>query len=92
MAFYDAIMETIGVKRVWTHEKGLGYGRNENEEKLNLFVHPNSEDISTGAGFHLAFEAPNREAVHRFHAGASQILEKPHSPSFMTQNSFAISW
>jgi catechol 2,3-dioxygenase-like lactoylglutathione lyase family enzyme len=71
MRFYDAVMDAIGVKRVWTHEKGLGYGRNSDQEKLNLFLKSKSDrPLAAGPGFHLAFEAPDRLSVDKFYEEA----------------------
>ncbi|MGL4286309.1 MAG: VOC family protein [Phreatobacter sp.] len=68
-AFYDAIMATLGHGRVWTSEKGVGYGPNAREEKLTLFL-KQGPIILPGPGFHLAFTALTRQAVDLFHAAA----------------------
>ncbi|WP_338723596.1 VOC family protein [Devosia sp. XK-2] len=66
--FYDSTLAALGYARLWTGEKGLGYGRPDGGEKLNLFevVAP----IAPGPGFHLAFDAPDETAVDRFHSAA----------------------
>ncbi|KAM7199689.1 Glyoxalase/Bleomycin resistance protein/Dihydroxybiphenyl dioxygenase [Rhypophila sp. PSN 637] len=47
--------------------KTLGYGPDEEHEILNIFEF--KEDAAPpGAGFHLAFNAPSRDAVVEFHA------------------------
>ena len=66
--FYDAVMGAIGIERVWTHPKGLGYGPSKDQEKLNLFVKEGK--LPAGPGFHLAFAAPDRNSVDRFHSAA----------------------
>lgn len=66
-AFYDAVLGTLGYARVWTGERGLGYGP-PGREPLNLFVQ--EAEVAVGAGFHLAFEAPDPAAVDAFHAAA----------------------
>jgi catechol 2,3-dioxygenase-like lactoylglutathione lyase family enzyme len=68
MAFYDAVLAPLGYVRLWTAVDGLGYGPPEGGEKLNIFVRPNTSP--PGDGFHLAFEAPDRQSVERFHAAA----------------------
>lgn len=76
-AFYDAVIATIGGQRVMTFGDAIGYG-----------VPPKPEfwigRQTTGAGFresHLAFVAPDRQAVRAFfEAAASQgaeILNEP---------------
>jgi catechol 2,3-dioxygenase-like lactoylglutathione lyase family enzyme len=67
-AFYDAVMAPLGVRRVWDSPKGVGYGFEEGQDKLALFPRP--ERAPPGGGFHLAFDAPSREAVDLFHAAA----------------------
>ncbi|MCP4805364.1 MAG: VOC family protein [Proteobacteria bacterium] len=66
--FYDAILEALGYARVWTHETALGYGLPGGGDKLALF--PRDGELAAGPGFHLAFDAPNRQAVDAFHAAA----------------------
>jgi catechol 2,3-dioxygenase-like lactoylglutathione lyase family enzyme len=68
-AFYDAVLAPLGQVRVWDGPRSVGYGFPGQGDKLLLNlredgVHP------PGSGFHLAFGAPSREAVDRFHAAA----------------------
>jgi catechol 2,3-dioxygenase-like lactoylglutathione lyase family enzyme len=67
-AFYDAAMGALGFERVWTSDHGVGYGLPGGNDKLALF--PRAEAVAPGVGFHLAFDAPDRAAVGRFHAAA----------------------
>jgi catechol 2,3-dioxygenase-like lactoylglutathione lyase family enzyme len=69
-AFYDATMDALGFARVFTGQRASGYGfRGTAQDKLLL-------NLSTegarppGEGFHLAFDAPSREAVDRFYEAA----------------------
>ena len=64
--FYDAALTALGYARVWTSDHGVGYGARGGEDKLALFPRPDA--LAPGDGFHLAFDAPSREAVDRFHA------------------------
>lgn len=69
--FYDAAMAPLGWTRVWTHEKGIGYGPPGGNDKLALFPKPDSDGpLAAGPGFHLALNAPNRQAVTDAHAAA----------------------
>lgn len=68
-SFYDAVMAPIGWVRVWDSPKGVGYGPPGKGDKLALFPRP-GQVVAPGAGFHLAFDAPDRAAVDAFHAGA----------------------
>jgi len=70
-AFYDAVMPALGWVRLWTDPAGLGYGPPGGGEKLNLFaVHEPGVTLAAGPRFHLAFDAPDRDAVHAFHDAA----------------------
>jgi catechol 2,3-dioxygenase-like lactoylglutathione lyase family enzyme len=68
-AFYDAVLEPLGYVRVWTSPHAVGFGTPGGGDKLALFAKP-GEVIAPGPGFHLAFDAPSREAVDGFHAAA----------------------
>ena len=67
--FYDAVMAPIGWVRVWDSPKGVGYGPPGKGDKLALFARP-GQVVAPGAGFHLAFDAPDRVAVDAFHRAA----------------------
>ncbi|MBB4841708.1 catechol 2,3-dioxygenase-like lactoylglutathione lyase family enzyme [Paucibacter oligotrophus] len=73
--FYDAVLEPLGYVRVWTDFEGdadtqaVGYGEPGSDDKLALKQRPDNA-VAPGPGFHLAFSAPSREAVDRFHAAA----------------------
>lgn len=67
--FYDRALAPLGFVRLWTSERGIGYGPAGGGEKLTLFHRPR-EARAPGAGFHLAFDAPDRQAVDAFHAAA----------------------
>lgn len=79
-AFYTAVLAPLGLKLVYDSEasapgtttkkvRTLGFGPNEEHELLNVFEY--GEDAAPpGPGFHLAFNAPTREAVVEFHARA----------------------
>jgi catechol 2,3-dioxygenase-like lactoylglutathione lyase family enzyme len=74
--FYDAALGALGVVRVWSDlasapdRCAVGYGRPGGGDQLALKQRPGGERLAPGPGFHLAFAAPSREAVQRFHAAA----------------------
>jgi catechol 2,3-dioxygenase-like lactoylglutathione lyase family enzyme len=68
-AFYDRILAPLGYARVWSSEKGVGFGPPSAADKLALFAWP-AQAEPPGPGFHLAFAAPTRAAVDAFHAAA----------------------
>lgn len=73
--FYDQVLAPLGYVRVWSdirpgeQEQAVGYGSPGGGDKLALKqVEPATGGSS--AGFHVAFAAPNRDAVAGFHAAA----------------------
>jgi catechol 2,3-dioxygenase-like lactoylglutathione lyase family enzyme len=74
-AFYDAVLAPLGYVRVWDDirpgETGqaVGYGTPGGGDKLAIKHCPVGQR-SPGPGFHLAFAAPDRQAVEEFHKSA----------------------
>ena len=66
--FYDAVLGALGFVRLWTGEKGVGYGAPGGGEELNIFQRDDA--TPPGGGFHVAFLAPDRPSIHAFHAAA----------------------
>ncbi|CAP66907.1 uncharacterized protein PODANS_4_6030 [Podospora anserina S mat+] len=80
-AFYTAVLAPLGLRLVYDSGpvsdpstgkvRTLGYGPDEEHELLNIFEH---QDAATpGPGFHIAFNAPTRQAVVDFHAKAIEF-------------------
>jgi catechol 2,3-dioxygenase-like lactoylglutathione lyase family enzyme len=68
-AFYDAALETLGYVRVWTAPDAVGYGLTGGCDQFAIKAR--RENVTApGPGFHLAFTAPSRAAVDRFHETA----------------------
>ena len=68
-AFYDATLSALGYTRVWADNTAVGYGYPGGGDKLAIKLRPNAF-VVPGPGFHVAFAAPSREAVSRFHEQA----------------------
>jgi catechol 2,3-dioxygenase-like lactoylglutathione lyase family enzyme len=72
--FYDAVMGALGYRRLADFgDEGLGYGPPDNaKDRIEFWVLKpfNRERASNGNGWHVAFLAPNRQAVRDFHAKA----------------------
>ena len=60
------VLAPLGYVRVWTSERGIGFGEGHGDERLTLFVRPDDAQ-RPGPGFHLAFDAPTQAAVDAFH-------------------------
>ena len=65
-AFYDAVLETIGARRIMEHEFGIGYGRRFPEFWATRPIDGGPAD--PGNGTHVCFSAPDADAVTAFHA------------------------
>jgi len=68
-AFYDAALSALGYVRVWTDSTAVGYGLPGGGDKFAIRLRPTHAAIP-GEGFHVAFAAPSRDGVARFHAAA----------------------
>jgi catechol 2,3-dioxygenase-like lactoylglutathione lyase family enzyme len=74
-AFYDAALAPLGYVRVWddlapgANDQAVGYGSPGGGDKLAIKLRPEGQR-PPGPGFHLAFAAPDRQAVAAFHAAA----------------------
>lgn len=73
--FYDAALRPLGYVRAWSDlrpgEQGqaVGYGLPGGEDELALKQVARAGPATT-PGFHVAFEAPSRQAVAAFHGAA----------------------
>ena len=71
-SFYDAILEPLGYTRVFEdlrpgeRHQAIGYGVVPIEDIFTI-KERNSEFLSPGPGFHIAFSAPSREAIKVWH-------------------------
>ena len=74
-AFYDAALAPLGYVRVWEDIRpgaagqAVGYGVPGGGDKLAIKYRPEGQR-PPGPGFHLAFAAPDRQAVASFHKAA----------------------
>lgn len=67
-AFYDATLAALGYRRVFEDTSAIGYGVEDGKDKFCIKLRETAK--SPSPGFHLAFAAPSREAVHAFHSAA----------------------
>lgn len=68
-AFYDAVLATLGYRRVCADATFIGYGLKDGEDVFALKHRPANTGVP-GDGFHVAFTASSQEAVLRFHQTA----------------------
>jgi catechol 2,3-dioxygenase-like lactoylglutathione lyase family enzyme len=70
-AFYDAALAALGYVRLEQNARSVCYGRaGFTGEAPFAIIAFGPEAKPAGPGFHVAFVAPDREAVDRFHAAA----------------------
>lgn len=73
--FYDAVLGALGYARVWEDlcpgddDQAVGYGVAGGGDLLAIKLR-GADARAPGPGFHLAFAAPDRDAVAAFHQAA----------------------
>jgi len=72
-AFYDVVLETIGLVRRKQVPQGIGYGTEASAAPCFWLLERSARDLAQpGVGLHIAFHAPSRASVDLFHARAMQ--------------------
>jgi len=71
-AFYDATLGALGYVRVWEDQSAIGYGLPGGGDKFAIKLRP-AGVVAPREGFHVAFAAPNREAVSTFYQRAMEL-------------------
>jgi catechol 2,3-dioxygenase-like lactoylglutathione lyase family enzyme len=75
--FYDTVLGTLGYSRQMDFEVAVGYGRDGHP----AFWISVMEDIPANREVHIAFQAPDVDAVHAFHRAATGLgAETLHEP------------
>ena len=73
-SFYDALLETIGAKRLMQLDEGFtGYGKEMGDPMLCVTPPFNGEPASVGNGMMVALEAESRDEVDALHAKALEL-------------------
>jgi catechol 2,3-dioxygenase-like lactoylglutathione lyase family enzyme len=67
-AFYDPLMSLIGFRLIKLSDTALHYGASDIVFSLETPI--DGKPASAGNGIHVAFQAPDRETVRRFHETA----------------------
>jgi catechol 2,3-dioxygenase-like lactoylglutathione lyase family enzyme len=68
-AFYDAALSPLGYIRVWADDTAVGYGLPGGGDKFAIRLTP-ATVLAHSPLSHVAFAAPSRESVARFHEAA----------------------
>lgn len=72
-AFYDAVLGALGYVRLFTTERGIGYGVAGAKDEAFAILPAGADASAPGLGCHLALVAPSEAAVHAFHAAALRV-------------------
>lgn len=67
-AFYDAVLATLGIRRVMEHEGAVAYGKAFSEFWVQRPI--DGRPASVGNGTHIGFIAASRAQVEAFYAAA----------------------
>ena len=67
-SFYDPLMALIGFRVIKASEQSAHYGASDIAFSVETPIDGNP--ATAGNGVHIAFQAPDRETVRRFHASA----------------------
>jgi catechol 2,3-dioxygenase-like lactoylglutathione lyase family enzyme len=68
MAFYDAVLPVVGLRRMSAGERSVNYGVGDTVFSLETPV--DGRPATVGNGVHIAFTAADRGMVRAFHAAA----------------------
>ena len=68
IAFYDAVLPTLGCKRFMEHPGAIAYGKQYPEFWVGTPF--DGQPAMVGNGTHIGFIAPTKEAVHAFYEAA----------------------
>ena len=68
IAFYDAVLAPLGMKRILEHDKAIGFGKLYPEFWVNVPL--NDEPATVGNGVHFGFLADSTERVDAFYQAA----------------------
>ena len=70
--FYDAIFVHLGIKKIATTEKYVGYGHANEPHEVKFYITKpyNKKPATIGNGTMIALLAETKEAVDKFHAAA----------------------
>lgn len=68
IAFYDAVLPTLGCKRLMEHPDAIAYGKQYPEFWVGTPI--DGQPATVGNGTHIGFIAPIQAAVHAFYEAA----------------------
>jgi len=73
IAFYDALMEAVGIQRLWAHGNMAAWGESRNDPAFCVAAPFDGEAATVGNGSMIALKMKDRDAVDRIHAKALEL-------------------
>ena len=70
VAFYDALLETIGIERLWKADAIAAWGPSREAPALCVTTPHDGDQATVGNGVMIALRVENQEAVQKLHAKA----------------------
>ena len=70
--FYDAVFVHLGIEKITTTERYIGYGHSNDPNEVKFYITKpyNKKPATIGNGTMIALLAETKEAVDKFHATA----------------------
>lgn len=73
VAFYDALLDSVGISRLWAHGTMAAWGRSRQEPALCVTMPNNGEKASVGNGVMVALKLADLKDVDILHAKAIEL-------------------
>ncbi len=80
-AFYDALFGTMGAKRLWDTDRGIGWGLAMDQPSLGLLKPFDGQPATVGNGVMVALMAASREQVDALYRKAIELGAKDEGPA-----------
>ncbi len=72
-AFYDALLQDIGAKRLWDTPRGVAWGHSEETPVLAVMTPFDGAPATVGNGVMVGLNVGTKDAVHKVHQHALQL-------------------
>ena len=73
LGFYDDLLKTIGIARLWKHGSMAAWGRSRQETALCIAIPHDGNEASIGNGSMIALKMDSKEQVDMFYAKAIEL-------------------
>lgn len=73
LAFYDELLATIGIERLWRHESMAAWGTSRDAPALSLACPFDGAPATVGNGVMIALKVANQKEVALVHAKALEL-------------------